>query len=103
MKEVKSDSFPRKKSFLLIPIHPTVSTFFRFWIILGSIAAIKNMANRATTMISLSMSMLLSFLSPLLSNEPVGKVTFLKIVSSAGSKIGNYFPSLKYSWPNNRA
>jgi GTPase involved in cell partitioning and DNA repair len=24
-------------------------------------------------------------------NEPVGKVTFLKTVSSAGSKIGNYF------------
>ena len=63
MKEVKSDSFPRKKTFLLIPIHPTVSTFFRFWMILGSIAAIKNMANRATIKISFSTSMppLLSF------------------------------------------
>jgi hypothetical protein len=28
-------------------------------------------------------------------NEPVEKVTFLKTASSAGSKIGNYFLSLK--------
>ena len=55
--EVKSEIFPRKNSFLLIPIHPTVSTFFCFCMILGSIAAIKKKVNRATTTISFSMSM----------------------------------------------
>jgi hypothetical protein len=31
-------------------------------------------------------------------NRPVEKVTFLKSASSPGSKIGNYFLSLKVVW-----
>jgi hypothetical protein len=56
MNDVKSDTFPRKNSFLFIPIHPTVSTFLSFWIILGPIAAIKNIANRTLNTITFSMS-----------------------------------------------
>ncbi len=37
------------------------------------------------------------------SSEPVRKVTFLGTVSSAGSKIGNYFLALKDSESGNRA
>jgi hypothetical protein len=36
-------------------------------------------------------------------NEPVEKVTFFKTASSAGSKIGNYFLSLKGIGSGNRA
>jgi hypothetical protein len=36
-------------------------------------------------------------------NEAVEKLTFLRIASSAGSKIGNYFLSLKGFGSGNRA
>jgi hypothetical protein len=52
--DVKSDIFPRKNSFLFIPIHPTLSTFLSFWIILGTIAAIINIANRTLNTIIFS-------------------------------------------------
>jgi hypothetical protein len=56
MNDVKSDIFPRKNSFLSIPIHPTLSTFLSFWIILGTIAAITSIANRALNTIIFSIN-----------------------------------------------